>query len=156
MESIMKQLGNFMKWFLYITACILIVCAISCTLEGAETLSVSILWHILLAGFLTTLVTWLLSPGNDLLSGNPKNPLNHLPEKLILPAQILLHYAMLCAVMLPCGILFGWASPTLHGILFMMLCVAIVYLLVFGAFYLIDIREAEAINRRIKEQYREE
>ena len=38
----MKILGNFIKWFLYITVGILIVCGISCSIEGKEMVTVDI------------------------------------------------------------------------------------------------------------------
>ena len=155
MKKYTKQLSNFIKWFLSITSGILIICAICYSLEGSETLNKNTLWDILLSGFLTTFVTWLLAPGDNSLPTSSHNPIYRLPEKLIFPVQILLHYAALCAVMLPCGIMFGWTSLTLPGLLLMMLYVAAVYAIVFGVTYIIDIRDADAINRKIKEQYKE-
>ena len=53
----MKRLAEYIKWYMYITTSILVVCAINVTSEGMDVVPAEILGQVLLAGLLTTLVT---------------------------------------------------------------------------------------------------
>ncbi|MBQ7775681.1 MAG: DUF3021 family protein [Lachnospiraceae bacterium] len=136
----MRVLSDAIKWFLYITTGVVIVTAIIFTLVGMEEIPTNTLWKILLSGFLTTIVTVLFKPD----------------EEGIRPGSFLLHYIALCAVMSVCGICFGWISFSLAGILFMAVAVAVVYLISFAAYMLVDRKQAEEINKLLKEKYSEE
>ncbi len=134
----MKLLSEVFKWFLYITTGILIVTAIMFTILGEETMPINTLWKILLAGLLTTCVTVCFKPWKDWA-----------------PWGFLVHYMALCVVMVICGSMFGWIDFGWSGILFMMIDVAIVYAIAFGTYWLLDLRQAKAINKRLKEKYKD-
>lgn len=57
----MKMLSLFVKFFIYITTVILIVCAINFQISGQNLIPMETLWRILLSGFLTIIVTMLFS-----------------------------------------------------------------------------------------------
>lgn len=136
----MKVFRDFIKWFLYITVGILVVCAVNFALSGSDTIPMMTLWQILLSGGLTTLVTMLLYPRE---SG----------KKSAVFVGCLIHYAVLCVVMIVCGYWFQWLSLDAEGICMMCLSVAGVYLLAFTAYYILDLRQAKKINQRLKEKY---
>ncbi|MDE5908637.1 MAG: DUF3021 domain-containing protein [Lachnospiraceae bacterium] len=136
----MKVFRDFIKWFSYITAGILVVCAVNFTLVGSGMIPTITLWQILLSGGLTTLVTMLLYPRAN-------------GKKSVVFVGCLLHYAVLCGVMIACGYWFQWLSLDAEGIVMMCLSVAGVYLLAFTAYYIVDLKQAEKINQRLKEKY---
>ena len=139
----MKILSNFVKWFLYITTGILIVCGIHYTLAGAETVTVAVFWKILFCGFVTTFITVVLVPKEN--DGRTKSYI-----------KFALHYIMLCIVMIPMGIWFDWISFSPGGVIAMMADVGGVYFAAGFAYYLIDRRQAEEINKGLKEKYGED
>lgn len=139
----MRTLSNFVKWFLYITTGITIICGINYTLAGVETVAADIFWKILFCGFATTLVTVLLLPKEE--DGRRKSYI-----------KFVLHYIMLCIVMIPVGVWFDWISFSLSGVLIMAADVGGVYIAALLAYYLIDCRQAEEINKGLKEKYGED
>ena len=132
----MEIFRDFIKWFQYITIGVLIVCAVNFSLSGADTIPLMTLWQILLSGFLTTLITMLFYSG-----------------KRATYMKCGIHFVVLCGVMIPYGYWFGWLSFNAAEICMMILSVAVVYLLAFVAYYLIDLKQAEKINQRLKEKY---
>ena len=136
----MKKLFEFIKWFFYITTCVLFVCAANIQISGSETISAITLWQILLSGFLTALVTVILRPGEQ--DGGH-----------IALIKIIVHYFVLCGVMIGCGYWFGWMGLNLNGILMMAVSVAVVYLMVFLAGYGLDKKQADEINKKLKGKY---
>ncbi|MGN0156339.1 MAG: DUF3021 family protein [Lachnospiraceae bacterium] len=139
----MKTVGNYIKWFLYITTGILLVCAFHFTLAGIKTVTVITFWQILLSGFLTTFVTVLLTPKEE-------------DKKTKTYLKYAMHYIVLCIVMNLCGVWFGWISVSPAGILMMAVDVGLVYLLAFLAYYIVDKKQADEINERLHEKYGEE
>ena len=139
----MSFLGNGIRWFLYITTGVLLVTAIFFSLMGIETIPVNTLWKILLSGFLTTIVTILFC------SKEGKDGKN-------IVGSYIVHYMALCVVMSACGVWFGWIPFSWKGILFMAVAVACVYLICYGSYILVDKKQAEEINERLKEKYSEE
>ena len=135
----MKLVSEVFKWFLYITTGILIVTAIMFSIIGEETMPVNTLWKILLAGILTTAVTILFKPWKDWGW-----------------LGFLLHYLALCVVMVICGTMFGWIHFGLSGVTGMMIDVAVVYMIAFGAYCLVDRKQAEDINKKLRERYKDE
>ena len=138
----MRTLKDFVKWFLYITMGILIVCAVNFQLADVESLSKETLWQILLSGFLTSGVTVLLYP---------RESMNKIPFWI----KLVVHYVALCIVMILCGHWFGWLDFDLGGIVMMAVSVAVVYGITFLIYYLIDLKQADEINRRLEEKYGE-
>ena len=56
-------------------------------------------------------------------------------------------------MILICGKWFGWLEFNFEGITMMVISVSVVHLLVWGAYYLIDLRQANKINQRLLEKY---
>ncbi|MCI7322278.1 MAG: DUF3021 domain-containing protein [Lachnospiraceae bacterium] len=138
----MRVLKDFVKWFLYITMGILIVCAVNFQIADAESIPKETLWQILLSGFLTTGITVLLYPRNG-------------SNKSTFWVEILAHYLALCIIMILCGYWFGWLDFDLGGIVMMVVSVAAVYGITFLIYYLIDLKQADEINQKLKEKYGE-
>lgn len=138
----MRVLKDFVKWFLYITMGILIVCAVNFQIADAESIPKETLWQILLSGFLTTGITVLLYPRNG-------------SNKSTFWVEILAHYQALCIIMILCGYWFGWLDFDLGGIVMMVVSVAAVYGITFLIYYLIDLKQADEINQKLKEKYGE-
>lgn len=139
----MKILGNFVKWFLYITVGILIVCGISYRITGVEMVTVDVFGMILLSAFVTTLATVFILPKEE--DGKVKSCV-----------KFVLHYIVLCVIMSFLGAWFGWIAFNPAGIGFMVIDVGIVYLLTFIAYYIIDVKQAGEINQKLKEKYGDE
>lgn len=138
----MKRIGDFIKWFCYIAVSIVFVLAIITGLYENQVIPQVWLWDILLSAFLTTLITIVIAFQNTkTLAGT------------IL--KFIFHYLALCLVMIVCGSWFGWLSLHLTGILMMMGSVAVVYVLSFGFYYIIDLKQARDINQKLKEKYQE-
>lgn len=138
----MKKLYDIIKWFLYITTGILLICALNMTVQGDVDIPAVTLWQILLSGLFTAAVTAFFHPEEE--------------RKLPAALNIFLHFLTLCGIMLLCGRWFGWIKFDLPGIVMMVLSVAGVYLLSFLAYYIIDVRQAELINRKLRERYGDE
>lgn len=136
----MKRLGIFVKWFLYITVGIFLVCGLAYTLEGSESIPVNVFWKILLSGFVTTLVTVFFRCWEE-------------ESQTKVWVRIVCHYIALCVVMSVLGMWFGWIEAALTGVGKMAVYVGVVYLLAFGAYYIIDLRQADAINKKLQEKY---
>lgn len=139
----MKRLSEFIKWYIYITISILAVCTVIFNILSDGTIPAATLWQILLSGFLTTVVTVLLTSGEW----------NKISTVII---RVILHYISLCIVMVLCGKGFGWLSFDFNGIALMAGAVAVVYVLSFGVYYIIDLKQADEINQRLKEKYSDE
>lgn len=139
----MKVFKDFVKWFLYITMGILIVCAVNFQLADVGSLPKETLWQILLSGFLTSGITALLYPRAGM-------------NKCMFWVRIGIHYLALCIIMILCGHWFGWLDFDFGGIMMMVLSVAAVYVLTFVIYYLIDLKRADEINQKLKERYGEE
>lgn len=139
----MKKFANFIKWFLYITIGIFFVCAVAYTLEDVDSISVNIFWKILLSGFVTTLVTIFFRCWEE-------------EENSKLWVRVVFHYVVLCVVMSILGMWFGWIEAAPSGVGKMVIYVGLVYLLAFGAYYIIDIKQADAINKKLREKYGDE
>ena len=136
----MKLVKDFLRWFFYITTAVLIICAVHFAMSENDVIPKDTLWRILISGFLTAGVTVLLFPKE------------HGKRNRIF-AHFLIHYAALSAVMIVCGHWFGWLEYNPGGIVMMLVSVAVVYLICFGVYYIIDLRDADKINRRMKEKY---
>lgn len=139
----MKKISDAMKWFCYITTAILVVCTVIIMTVGEQAISPKTLPQILLSGFLTTIITTLLQSKEE-------------TKKSIIYIKCFLHYIALCVVMVICGKWFGWLEFNFSGITMMIIAVACVYILAFSTYYIIDLKQADAINQRLKEKYQDE
>lgn len=102
-----------------------------------------IFWMILLSGFVTTLVTILFLPRESDRKGKSG-------------IKFTLHYVALCVVMCFLWERFGWVEFNFTGIIGMAIKVGLVYFLAFMTYYIIDIKQASDINKRLQEKYGEE
>ncbi|MCD7949779.1 MAG: DUF3021 family protein [Erysipelotrichaceae bacterium] len=131
----MKKIRECIKWFLYITSCILIVRGGIYYFTGDINISKAIL-DIIIMGILTTLVTmFIFSIDIDSHWG------------------YLIHYVLLIIIVLLYLEWNQWPHIDLNEIVIIIVAVAIVYLLVLGSYYLIDAREAKEINEKLKDKY---
>lgn len=139
----MKIISSFIKWYLYITTGILLVCAINITLSREENIPSNTLWKVLLSGFLTTAVTmFFLFRESD--------------SKFVMGYRMILHYLALSIVMIVSGRWFGWLEFRISGIAMMLLSVAVVYFLTSLAYYILDRKEAQEINQKLNEKYHDD
>lgn len=138
----MKKVFEFIRWFFYITTCVLFVCAANVQISGTEVISNIVLWEILLAGFITSIVTVILRPGEH-------------DSARISIIKIIVHYFVLCGVMIVCGCWFDWMELNAQGIVMMMISVAVVYLLVYSAGYWLDRKQADEINQKLSGKYKD-
>lgn len=136
----MKKLIEFVKFFIYITMGILVVCTINFQIYGDDLIPVDTLWQILLSGFLTTAVTMLFHPSEK-------------RGKFITFVSVFIHYGLLCIVMIICGHRFGWVDFNFTGIASMLVSVIVVYILTLFNYYLIDLKWANEINKKLREKY---
>ncbi len=139
----MKKIGEYVKWYVYITTSILVVEAFIFGLYKAEELPGETLWQILLSGFVTTLISVVMVYiDTETVAGSV--------------LKFAGHYAALCATMIGLGGWFGWINLNVRGIAMMMGAVAAVYVLAFGAYYIIDLKAAKQMNQKLKEKYGDE
>lgn len=138
----MKKIGDFIKWFCYIATSIAFVIACILNFYGKKQMPVAWLWEILFSAFLTTLITIGIACRNT-------------ETGLGTVSKYLLHYIALCVVMILCGNWFGWLSFNLSEIFMMLGAVAGVYLISISFYLIIDVRQANEINRKLKEKYDE-
>lgn len=138
----MRSIKELFKWFIYISAGILVVSAVSFEAYGLEALPKDTLWQILISGAVTALATWILCPEDE-------------DRGRVTAIRMVLHYLALCVIMTILGKRFGWAPPGIAGVIIMAIDVALVYAICFGTYYLFDRKQAEDINKKLKEKYDE-
>lgn len=136
----MRIFRGYVKCFLYITTGILVVCGINYGLAGAETVTADIFWKILVSGLITAGITIALLPREE-------------DGKLKSYIRFALHYIALCMIMVPLGVWFDWINFNLTGIVTMVIDVGGVYLSAIFAYYIIDKKQADEINKRLREKY---
>ncbi len=143
MSKIMVRLQEFIKWFVFITTGILIVCAVGFSFSPDGTAIPRItLWEILLSGLLTSIITTIFLSREAL-------------DKCGLILVFFLHYIFLDITMIVCGSYFGWMNFDLGGAAGMSVSVGGVYLFTSAVNYVLDVQQADAINRKLKEKYKE-
>lgn len=138
----MKKIRDMLRWFVYITPCVLLMVAIVLALSGSRQISVLVLWQVLFSGFATALVTVFLLPDDT----KPRN------EFLL---SCIPHYIGLCIIMVVFGMWFGWMQFSVVNVLIMCAEVAAVYASVFGISLAMGKKESDEMNSRLKEKYSE-
>lgn len=138
----MKKFKEFIRWFVYITPCILILCATILTIQRTYTISVWTLWQILLASLVTAFATPFLTPKER-------------DTKVKFLVGCIPHYLSLCFIMTLLGFWVGWISISFTQALLMCIYVAIVYVGILGINFLINKRDADIINRKLKRKYKD-
>lgn len=136
----MDKAKNFIQWFVTITTGTLAMCALTVTLNGTETVPASMLWQAMIAGALCALATTLFFPTED-----------HGKRRTII--GISLHFVSLCAIMVYCGISFGWMRWAFVDVAFMVGSVVLVYAFTVSVTCVIEYKQVKKLNRMLKEKY---
>ena len=135
----MRFIRSFIGYFTTITTTVLALVGITTAIEGYEHLSKYILFQILASGAATAFITTLILC----------REIRSRKQFLLLSV---LHYILLCGAMIGLGLWFGWTDRSFVGIALMAFYVAVVYVFVFLITYFTGKREADAINRALKER----
>ncbi len=135
----MKFLSDLIKYFAYITTAILIVCAVS---AWGSTLTYAMLWRILFAGAATALVTAVFFNWETRSKGG-------------MIALLVMHFLILCAMMIAIGFWFRWIPRNGMGALMMVLDVVLVYAFTALSYYLTSRKEIAELNQALKEKYKD-
>ncbi len=143
----MKFIKSLLSFFCTITTAIVFIINIHFLTSDDLIIRKNILLNIMLAAFATALVTAIFFALAEKHS-------HHLILGII---GTLLHFLSLCAVMFFFGVLwFGWFELSFEGILSMVISVAIVYVIVYGLSYILMKKEADELNRALKERNKED
>lgn len=121
------------------------MCAVNVSLSetGGESLAVGVtLWQILGAGAVTAFVTALVY-------------MRECKTKKQFIVMVIIHYILICAIMVTLGVLFGWMALNIGGIIMMIVSAALVYLFTYTVRYISDKRQADEFNRALKEKYKD-
>lgn len=140
----MKLLKEFVAYFAYITTGILLVSGTVIALFSSEAYVIPkiILLDVALAGGVTALVTALI------YHREPKTRTGFVILTLV-------HYLVLCVVMVFMGILFGWIDFEFTDIILMCGYVAVVYIFTFFSRMFTDKRDANQLNEALKKKYKD-
>ena len=135
----MRFIKTFVNYFATLTTAILIVCALNIQLTGYESLDKLILWQIIFAGAVTALVTAVFF----------LKDIKSMKQYIIVSV---IHYFCLCAIMIFFGMQFGWIGKDMLSCTLMAVMVAAVYAMTFLMNYILQKKEADEINKALKER----
>lgn len=136
-----KYISLFLKYYCFITTATLLVVACAVGLIYNAQADTSTLWQILVTSIPAALYTVIV------FNVNAEN-MNYL-------FRMLIHYICLCVTMGFFGYKFHWIDFSLFGIVFMCICVAVVYAFTFLISWLSDRENAKNINKALEEKYKE-
>ena len=136
----MRYLKEIVKYFTCITTGIVILFIVLCFIKkDIDGVSTATLAEIPAAGLLTSIVTVVLYPSEEKPAKGFK-------------IQVLIHYAVLCAVMSITGVLFGWIDFNIFDILLMCVSTAAVYAFTYAVTYISSMQDADELNRALKDK----
>lgn len=136
---IKEFLISLLHYFVDITTAVLIAAACFLTLSGQQ-VSSTVLWEILLSGFITALPTAVL------LCFDPASP------KLSL-ALWTLHFLLIYGLTLLLLHLFGWCRITPLAALLTFAAVVFIYFFTCFVHYLVDRKHTAVMNQQLKKRY---
>jgi len=139
----MKFVRSFLSFFTTITTAIVFVVALNFISSEDILVSKYIMLQILGAGAITALVTCIG------FSIDFKKAWHAVVASVI-------HYIVLCVIMTVLGVWFDWTEFSVSGVLSMAFYVAVVYVLVFVISYILMKKEADELNKALKERNKEE
>lgn len=139
----MKFFKSFLSFFCTITTAIVFVININFLSVDHPDVSKYLMLQILAAGFVTALATTIFFAVMEKVG-----------KYLIL--GILIHYVALCAIMVWLSVMFGWYDFCLASVIDMAVSVAIVYIIVYIISYILMKKEADDMNRALRERNKEE
>ena len=135
----MKKLREVLRCFAYVTSCVILATAIYIGIFYRESVGkYVILWQILLVSFLCSLGT-LFYPDRAM-------------SKREAIFRILLHYVEVNAVVLGCGVWFGWFNIRNPWMLMgMLILIAIIFIVISWLLWKRESRLAALLNARLEE-----
>ena len=136
---IKEFLISFLHYFVDITTAVLIAAAIFLTVSG-QPASSTLLWEILLSGFITALPTAIL------LCFDPKS----VRISMIL---WIMHFLLIFFITLLLLKLFGWCSITPLSVLLTFAAVVFIYFFTCFVHYLVDRKHTALMNQKLKKRY---
>lgn len=135
----MKKIRTFIECFVTVTTGIVVIAAFAYSSQP-DALTSATMWQILFSAALCALSTTLFFP-------------DEYPGKIRFWASIGLHFVSLCAIMIVCGRWFGWVGPTVLDAAVMVGYVMLVYAFTTGTTYLLEVKQAAAIDRQLQKKY---
>jgi hypothetical protein len=135
----MKYIKSYISFFTAIATAILIIVTIDGAINSYESVSKSLPLEILTASALTALITTII------LCREIKTRKQFL-------ISFLLHFVLLCVVMIVLGLMFGWISDSFRSIICMIFYVALVYVIVFAINYILAKKEADELNEALNKR----
>lgn len=139
---IKEFLISFLHYFVDITTSVLIAAACFLTLSGQQ-VSSTVLWEILLSGFITALPTAVL--------------LCFDPSSLKISMMLwVLHFMVIFGITLLLLHLFGWCRITPLSVLLTFAAVVFIYFFTCFVHYLVDRKHTALMNQQLKKRYAEE
>lgn len=132
----MKKLKMIMNMFAAITTCVLFATALFTTVFfPLPEVSPSLLWQILVTSFLCAVST-----------------LVHQGEQKPTGLIIFLHYLLINAIVLGSGYFFEWYDvKKMSSVIAMVVLIAVMYVVVAFIFWKKGVKDAEQMNRKLKE-----
>ncbi len=135
----MKYITKIVKYFAFITTGIVVLIGVLMLIQGEKYVSADTLIKIPCAGLATSAVTVLLYPSED-------------KSKKGYMLGVLLHYIVLCIVMIIFGAASGWIKLNIGGILLMIISTAAVYAFTSVVSYISSKNDADELNRALKHE----
>ena len=133
----MNVIKRFINWFTKITTGTLLICAVAMEASGVGLWTSDVLWHILIVGAVTTILTMVVLPDKEYTRN----------EGII---RYAVHFVLLSAAVLIMGAIFDWYEPSPLGCSVMVLYVAAVYGFTYWAEYLRRKKSADEINKALE------
>jgi uncharacterized membrane protein len=135
----MKYVKSYISFFTAIATAILIIVTIDGAINSYESVSKYLPLEILGASALTALITTII------LCREIKTRKQFL-------ISFLLHFFLLCVIMIVLGLMFGWINDSFGSIICMILYVALVYVIVFAINYILAKKEADELNEALNKR----
>ncbi len=139
---IKEFLISLLHYFVDITTAVLIAAAVYLSFSGQQPSS-TLLWEILLGGFVTAL------PSAALLCFDPKS----VRKSLLL---WVIHFLLIFGITLLLLRLFGWCSITPLSVLLTFVAVMCIYSFTCFVHYLVDRKHTALMNQQLKKRYAED
>jgi uncharacterized membrane protein len=135
----MKYIKSYISFFTAIATAILIIVTIDGAINSYDSVPKYLPLEILAASALTALITTII------LCREIKTRKQFL-------ISFLLHFLLLCVVMIVLGLMFGWINDSFGSIICMIFYVALVYVIVFAINYILAKKEADELNEALNKR----
>lgn len=132
----MDIIKRFFNHFTTITTGTVIVCAINMIINNIDVWEADILWHILIVGASTGIITALSFTDRKI-------------SKIQSIVRYIIHYILINVCVLFLGYTFGWYSLSFKGCLLMIGSIFMVYVFVFIITYVNEKKVANEINKAL-------